>query len=183
MVLALNAELRSETARRLAFVALCLLAVAGLNQALRYPDSRAGCGSRRPPRSPVTTMIGVSLLLSGTRKGHGKQTSQLMLLIAVAGLCSLVQFPFPLPSTSAAWCLWEFCRPPHCRRWRTWLVRAAAWFCCCQSQDFIWRFVMLPDLPNRIYSAACRSRQRRRAIVAVPQVGGVGALDPLVRKR
>ena len=58
-------------------------------------NSPAGFGSRQPPPFPLTIIIGVSLLLGGFSRG--KQTSQVMLLMAVAALCSLVQFPFSVP--------------------------------------------------------------------------------------
>ena len=180
MVLALNAELRSETARRLAFIALCLLAVAGLNQALRYPEFARWVWLSAATAIPVTTMIGVSLLLSGTRKGHGKQTSQLMLLIAVAGLCSLVQFPFSAP-------IYFCCVVPLGILSYVGLAnlvsRGRRLLLLLPVAGFYLAFVMLLILPNRIYSRGLSFTPAPQAIVTVPQVGGVGALDPLVRQR
>jgi hypothetical protein len=96
-VLALNAEVRSETGRRIAFAALSLAAAEALNQALTHPEFARWVWVSAATAIPITTAIGVSLLLSGTRKGQGKKRSQLMLLIAVAGLCSVVQFPLSAP--------------------------------------------------------------------------------------
>jgi hypothetical protein len=48
---------------------------------------------------------------------------------------------------------------------------------------FYLAFVMLLILPNRIYSRGLSFTPAPQAIVTVPQVGGVGALDPLVGKR
>ena len=96
-VMVIDVELRSELARRIAFAALCLLAVEALNEALSHAEFARWVWVSAATAIPVTTIAGVSILLSGTKKGQGKQRSQLMLLIAVAGLCSLVQFPFSAP--------------------------------------------------------------------------------------
>jgi len=96
-VLAINAELRSENARRLAFAALCVLAAEALNLALSHPAFARWVWVSAATAIPVTTVIGVLLLLSGARRGHAAERSQLMLLIAVAGLCSVVQFPLSAP--------------------------------------------------------------------------------------
>ncbi|MGC2108417.1 MAG: glycosyltransferase family 39 protein [Candidatus Korobacteraceae bacterium] len=97
VILLINAEVRSNTARRLAFVALCLAGAESLNLALVHPEFARWVWVSAATAIPITTAIGVFLLLSGTKKGQGKQRSQLMLLIAVAGLCSLVQFPLSAP--------------------------------------------------------------------------------------
>jgi hypothetical protein len=96
-IVAINAELRSETARRVAFVGICLLAAEALNQSVLHPAFARWVWVSAATAIPVTTLLGVFLLLRGARQGQAKQTSQLMLLIAVAGLCSVVQFPFSAP--------------------------------------------------------------------------------------
>ncbi len=76
---------------------MSLAAAESLNQALTHPEFARWVWVSAATAIPITTAIGVSLLLSGTKKGQGKKRSQLMLLIAVAGLCSLVQFPLSAP--------------------------------------------------------------------------------------
>ena len=179
-VLALNAELRSESARRLAFIAICLLAAAALNQALQHPEFARWVWVSAATAIPVTTMIGVSLLLSQTSKGQGKQTSQLMLLIAVAGLCSLVQFPFSTP-------IYFCCVVPlgilsyvglanltsHDRR-LVLLVPVAGFYLA---------FVMLLVLPNEIYSRGLSFTRAPQATVIAPQAGGAGDHGTAERQR
>ena len=94
-ILAINAQVRSETLRLWAFTVICLLSALALNQSLRSPEFARWVWVSAAAAIPLTIIIGVVLLLGGF--SHGKQTSQLMLLMAVAGLCSLVQFPFSVP--------------------------------------------------------------------------------------
>lgn len=176
-VLALNAELRSETARRFAFTAMCLLAAASLNQALRHPEFARWVWVSAATAIPVTTMIGVSLILSGSRKDRSEQTSQLMLLIAVAGLCSLVQFPFSAP-------IYFCCVVPLgmlsyiglanlvSRDRRLMLLLPVA--------GFYLAFVLLLILPNRIYSQGLAFKPA--AAMAQP-IAGAPNPQPDVRKR
>lgn len=97
IVLAMNSELRSENSRRLAFIAICVLAAVALDLALRDPEFARWVWVSAATAIPLTTAIGVSLLLVRANRSQGKRNSQLMLLIAVAGFCSLVQFPFSAP--------------------------------------------------------------------------------------
>lgn len=94
-ILAINSQVRSETGRLLAFAAISLLGALALDHSLRSPDFARWVWVSAATAIPLTIIIGVVLLLGGFSRG--KQTSQLMLLMAVAGLCSLVQFPFSVP--------------------------------------------------------------------------------------
>jgi len=94
-VLAINARVHSEAIRRVAFAALCLLGALALDHSLRSPEFARWVWVSAATAIPLTIIIGVTLLLGGFSRG--KQTSQVMLLLAVAGLCSLVQFPLSVP--------------------------------------------------------------------------------------
>ncbi len=178
-ILAINAELRSETARRFAFVALCLLAAEALNQALRHPQFARWVWVSAATAIPVTTLIGVFLLLRGVKKGKGQQTSQLMLLIAVAGLCSLVQFPFSVP-------VYFCCVVPLgilafiglanmvCEGRRMLLLLPVA--------GFYLAFVMLLILPNKIYSKGLAFPTVSQTSVDAPQTTGAPGKAPVVSK-
>ncbi|MGB8886003.1 MAG: glycosyltransferase family 39 protein [Candidatus Korobacteraceae bacterium] len=94
-ILAINAQVRSETLRIWAFTAISVLGALALDHSLRSPSFARWVWVSAATAIPLTIIIGVVLLLGGFSRG--KQTSQLMLLMAVAGLCSLVQFPFSVP--------------------------------------------------------------------------------------
>jgi hypothetical protein len=96
-LIAVNAELRSERARRIAFVVISLLLASALAEAISHPDFARWVWVSAATAIPLTTLTGVSILLCRRGSQQSKQKSQLMLLIAVAGLCSLVQFPLSVP--------------------------------------------------------------------------------------
>jgi len=97
VMLGFQSMLRSQGARRVAFLATCLMAALLLDKALTHPAFARWIWVSAATAIPLTTMIGVLLLLGRRGSGHAKERSQLMLLIAVAGLCSVVQFPFSVP--------------------------------------------------------------------------------------
>jgi hypothetical protein len=168
-IVALNAELRSETARRIAFAAICLLAAEALNQALRHPDFARWVWVSAATAIPVTTLIGVFLLLRGARQGQAKQTSQLMLLIAVAGLCSVVQFPFSAP-------VYFCCVVPLanivCEGRRLLLLPLAGFYLA---------FVLILILPNKIYSRGLSFATTMQTTVTPTPVPGVAVPSPASR--
>ncbi len=96
-MLGFQSMLRSQGARRIAFLVTCLLAALLLDKALTNPAFARWIWVSAATAIPLTTMIGVLLLLGRRGMAQTKERSQLMLLIAVAGLCSVVQFPFSVP--------------------------------------------------------------------------------------
>jgi hypothetical protein len=168
VVIAMNAELRSETARRLAFIVICALGALALNQSLRHPEFARWVWVSAATAIPLTTAIGVSLLLARAHRTHGKRTSQLMLLIAVAGFCSLVQFPFSAP-------VYFCCVVPLGILAFIALAKIAGdgrpMMLLAPLAGFYLAFVTLLVLPNRIYSHGLSFSMTNPAVSVQPPAG------------
>ncbi len=164
-IVAINAELHSETSRRIAFATICLLAAEALNQALRHPEFARWVWVSAATAIPVTTLIGVTLLLRKARQEQRQQTSQVMLLIAVASLCSVVQFPFSAP-------VYFCCVVPLgilAFIGLADMVSDGRRLLLLPLAGFYLAFVLLLILPNKIYSQGLSFRRTNPAMITAPQ--------------
>ena len=96
IVLGVNCRLRTPAMRRLGLAALALLSAAALALCLRSPGYARWTWVSVATAIPVLTVAAVTALLTRRRAADQAQ-SQLVLLVAVAALCSLIQFPFSTP--------------------------------------------------------------------------------------
>jgi Dolichyl-phosphate-mannose-protein mannosyltransferase len=172
-ILAINSQVRSETLRIWAFTGISVLGALALDHSLRSPEFARWVWVSAATAIPLTIIIGVVLLLGGFSRG--KQTSQLMLLMAVAGLCSLVQFPFSVP--------FYFCFVVPlgilafmavanlvCGNGRLLLLLPVA--------VFYLAFVTLQVLPTQIYSQGLSFRSVTPETITAPPVTAPGLQTP-----
>jgi dolichyl-phosphate-mannose-protein mannosyltransferase len=94
-LIAINAALRNEASRRIAMAGSCIGCGLALYLSLRYPYFAFLTWLSAAASIPLLSVI-AAVSLSRLASG-GKNTSRLLLLVAMTAMCSLNQFPFSAP--------------------------------------------------------------------------------------
>jgi hypothetical protein len=96
VALGVNRQLVTPSMRRFGLAVLSILAAAAIILGLRSPGFVRLIWVSVATSIPVLTAAAVAILLN-RRRIHGQRESQFVLLVLVAALCSLIQFPFSAP--------------------------------------------------------------------------------------